>query len=69
MSQDLLALIPFLLLLVAVFGLWIHRFVWMGALIAAIVAANFTGALQGTAILWIALLGAAAWLYRRQKPA
>src|SRR4051812_3200513 len=67
MSQDLIAIIPFLLLLCAVLGLWIHRFVWIGALCAAVVGAYLTGALQGTAILWIALLAAAAWLYRRRK--
>jgi membrane protease YdiL (CAAX protease family) len=67
MNQDLLAIIPFALLLLAVLGLWIHRVAWFAALTAAIVAAYFTGALQDTAILWIALLAAAAWMYRWRK--
>jgi uncharacterized protein len=60
-------LLPFALLLIAVFGLWIHRAVWMVALAAAVIAGYYTGALQGTAFLWIALLGAAAWMYRWRK--
>ncbi len=67
MNQDLIAIIPFVLLLLAVLGLWMHRVVWIAALSAAIVAAYLTGALQGTAILWIALLAAAAWMYRWRK--
>jgi membrane protease YdiL (CAAX protease family) len=56
--------LPFALLLVAVLGLWIHRAVWLGALGAAIVAAYFSGALHGLAVLWIALLGALTWFYK-----
>jgi membrane protease YdiL (CAAX protease family) len=55
---------PFLLLLVAVLGIWIHRYVWIGALLAAIIAACFTGALRGYAFLWIALLGIFALNHR-----
>lgn len=56
--------LPFALLMLAVLGLWIHRTVWLGALAAAVIAAYFSGALQGLAALWIALLGVAVWLYR-----
>lgn len=61
---------PFALLLVAVLGLWIHRLVWMAALVSAVVAAYFTGALYGLAAVWLALLAGFAWAYRmwRDKP-
>ena len=61
------AYLPFVLLLAAVLGLWIHRVVWIGALIAAIVAGYFTGALQGLAALWIAILAALAIDYQRVR--
>jgi uncharacterized protein len=59
--------VPFVLLLVAVLGLWIHRTVWIGALIAAIVAGYATGALQGLAALWIANLAVFALIYQRVR--
>jgi uncharacterized protein len=59
--------LPFVLLLAAVLGLWIHRAVWIGALTAAIVAGYFTGALQGLAALWIAILAALAITYQRAR--
>jgi uncharacterized protein len=59
--------LPFVLLLAAVLGLWIHRAVWIGALVAAIIAAYFTGALQGLAALWIAILAALAIAYLRAR--
>ena len=61
------AYLPFLLLLTAVFGLWMHRAIWIGALLAAIVAGYFSGALHGLAALWIALLAALALAYRRVR--
>jgi membrane protease YdiL (CAAX protease family) len=54
---------PFVLLLAAVVGLWVHRAVWVGALVAAIFSAYLTGALHGLAALWIAIAGALAWAY------
>jgi membrane protease YdiL (CAAX protease family) len=60
-------LLPFILLLLAVLGLWIHRGVWMGALAAAVAAGYFTGALQGLAALWIGLLLALAIAFARAK--
>ena len=57
-------LTPFLLLLVAVAGLWIHRYVWTTALAAAVISGYLTGALQGFAACWIFILGAMAVLYR-----
>ena len=64
---DVITLAPFLLLLAAVLGLWIHRAVWIGALAAAVAAAYFTGALQGAAALWIALLAALALAYAQAR--
>jgi membrane protease YdiL (CAAX protease family) len=61
------AYVPFILLFAAVLGLWIHRTVWIGALIAAIVAGYFTGALHGLAALWIAILAALAIAYQRAR--
>lgn len=63
-TLDPVSLTPFLLLLLAVLGLWIHRYVWLGALFSAVIAAYFTGALQGYAFLWIAVLGLSAAVYR-----
>ena len=56
--------LPFLLLLAAVFGLWMHRAIWIGALLAAIIAGYSSGALRGAAALWIALLAALGLAYR-----
>ena len=62
-----ITLLPFILLLVAVLGLWIHRTVWIAALAAALTAGYYTGALQGAAVLWIAVLAALALLHARVK--
>jgi membrane protease YdiL (CAAX protease family) len=59
--------LPFLLLLTAVFGLWMHRAIWIGALLAAIVTGYFSGALHGAAALWVALLAALALTYARVR--
>lgn len=61
------AYVPFILLLAAVLGLWIHRTVWAGALIVAIIAGYFTGALHGPAALWIAILAALVVSYQRAR--
>jgi len=61
------AYLPFLLLLTAVLGLWMNRAIWIGALLAAIVAGYFSGALHGLAALWIALLAALALAYARVR--
>ena len=63
-SASPLELLPFTLLLVAVLGLWIHRAVWIGALIAAIAAGYWTGALNGFAAVWLAVVAALALRYR-----
>jgi uncharacterized protein len=70
MAADPVTMIPFALLLAAVLGLWVHRAVWMVALVAAVAAAYYTGALYGLAAIWLALLAAFAWAYRmwRDKP-
>lgn len=59
--------LPFLLLLTAVLGLWLHRVIWIGALLAAIVAGYYSGALEDLAALWIALLVALALAYQRVR--
>jgi membrane protease YdiL (CAAX protease family) len=59
--------LPFLLLVTAVIGLWMHRAIWIGALVAAIVAGYYSGALDGLAALWIALLAALAIAYARVR--
>lgn len=63
------ALLPFTLLLMAVIGLWIHRYAWIPALVAAVAAGYFTGALQGLAALWIAVAAALAFGYSRARAA
>jgi membrane protease YdiL (CAAX protease family) len=65
--MDVSAYLPFLLLLTAVIGLWMHRAIWIGALLAAIVAGYFSGALHGLAALWIALLAVLALAYTRMR--
>jgi membrane protease YdiL (CAAX protease family) len=62
-----LTLLPFLLLLAAVLGLWIHRMAWMSALAAAVLVGYFTGALQGAAAIWIGMAGLLALSYARAK--
>jgi membrane protease YdiL (CAAX protease family) len=64
---SLSASLPFLLLLAAVFGLWMHRAIWMGALLAAIIAGYFLGGLHGAAALWIVVLGVLAVAYQRTR--
>jgi hypothetical protein len=46
-----------------VLGLWIHRFVWISSLVAAIAAGYVTGALQGFAAIWVVIAAALAWAY------
>lgn len=58
--------LPFVILLFAVLGLWIHRWVWIGGLLAAVITAYFTDVLYGYAFFWIALLALAAVLYRQR---
>ena len=55
--------LPFVLLLLAVLGLWVHRNLALGLLALAVIAGYFTGALEGAAALWIVLLGLLAWLH------
>jgi uncharacterized protein len=69
MTPAPLALLPFLLLLVAVLGLWIHRTVWVGAFALAVGVAHFTGAITDLAGLWIAILAALAYAYRIAREA
>ncbi len=61
--------LPFILLLTAVIGLWVHRTVWIAALIAAIVAGIFTGALHWLAAVWITLLVVLAIAYADARDA
>jgi membrane protease YdiL (CAAX protease family) len=59
--------LPFILLLTAVIGLWVHRAVWIAALAAAVLAGILTGALHWLAAIWIALLAALAIAYTRAR--
>src|SRR4051812_2679754 len=61
------ALLPFALLLLAAIGLWIHRALWMGALVAALIVGYATGALHGLAAIWTLLLAALVWNYRTRS--
>ena len=61
------SLIPFLLLLVAVIGLWVNRSLWIAALVLAIGSGYVTGALQLTALLWIAILVLLALAFRTMR--
>ena len=65
MLINLPTLLPFLALLLSVVCLWIDSRLSLGLLVVAVIAAYFTGALAGTAALWIALLGALAWAHSR----
>jgi uncharacterized protein len=69
MTPGPLELLPFALLLCAVFGLWIHRVVWIGALALALGVAHITGAVTGLAGLWISILAALAFGYRVARDA
>jgi membrane protease YdiL (CAAX protease family) len=60
-------LLPFALLLAAVLGLWIHRAVWAGGLIASIAAAYYTGALEGLAVVPLGLLAIFAVRFRMAR--
>ncbi len=55
--------LPFVLLLLAVLCLWVQRNLALGMLALSVAAAYYTGALEGGAALWIALLGLIAWLH------
>ena len=59
--------LPFILLLTAVIGLWVHRAFWIAALAAAVIAGIITGALHWLAAIWIALLAVLALLYVRVR--
>ena len=65
--MDLLTISPFALLLLAVLGLWIHRAVWIAALVAAVPLGYYTGALQELAGVWIIIAAALAWGYSRAR--
>jgi membrane protease YdiL (CAAX protease family) len=56
--------LPFLFLMMSVIGLWVHRWMWVGGLLAAVISAYLTGVMYGYAFLWIALLAATAVHYR-----
>jgi len=50
-----------------VLGLWAHRALWIGALVAAVISGYLTDALHGLAALWIAIAAALAWAYTRAR--
>ena len=55
--------LPFVLLLLAVLSLWVQRNLALSVLALSVAVAYYTGALQGSAALWIVLLGGLAWLH------
>lgn len=59
--------IPFLLLLLAVIGLWLNRNLWIAALILAVGSGYVTGALQLPALLWMAILVLLALAFRTMR--
>ena len=59
--------LPFILLLAAVLGLWIHRTVWVSALVAAILLGILTGALHWLAAVWVGALAILALAYVRTR--
>ena len=62
-----LTILTYFVLLLAVFGLWFGRSVWL-ALVAVAVAAGYgSGVLQGPAIVWIAALAGACIGYDRAR--
>jgi membrane protease YdiL (CAAX protease family) len=69
-NHEFLSLLPFLLLLAAVFGLWIGPRVWVPALVLAVVAGYLSDALYGGAAAWVLILAGLALLFRsrRMKP-
>jgi membrane protease YdiL (CAAX protease family) len=66
-SASAIELLPFALLLAAVLGLWIHRAFWIGALIASIAAAYYTGALEDFAVVPLGLLAIFAVRFRMAR--
>jgi uncharacterized protein len=66
-NHDALALLPFVLLLSAVLGLWLGPKVWIPALVLAVIAGYFSDALYGGAAAWMLLLAGLALLYRSRK--
>jgi membrane protease YdiL (CAAX protease family) len=64
---DALTISPFVLLLIAVLGLWVHRAVWVVALIAAVALGIYTGALGDLAGAWIAICALLAWGYAQAR--
>lgn len=62
-----LTILPFVLLLAAVLGLWLHRLVWMTALVAAVIAGYQCGALRDLAAAWIAIAALLCWVYARSR--
>jgi membrane protease YdiL (CAAX protease family) len=61
------ALLPFALLLLAVFGLWLGRALWMILLAAAVGAAYWTGAMNGLGGVWLALLAVLCVAYANAR--
>jgi membrane protease YdiL (CAAX protease family) len=54
-------------LLLSVLGLWIGRWVWIGALAVAIALGYASHVLQGPAVLWIAAFAALCFAFRRAR--
>src|SRR5689334_14077707 len=66
-AMTLPSYLPFLLLLAAVLGLWIHHTACVSGLAAALLAGSLTAALDWLAAVWVAVLAALALAYVRTR--
>lgn len=65
----LLTALTFTLLALSIVGLWLSPYVWMPFLSAAVVAGYCAGVLHDFAAVFIVMLAASVWLYRRARAA
>jgi membrane protease YdiL (CAAX protease family) len=66
-TPPLLTTLTYITLLLAVLGLWIGRYVWLGLMAVAVVAGYVSGVLEGLAIVWIAAFAGVCIGYDRAR--
>lgn len=66
-TPSLLTGVTYASLLLAVVGLWIGRYVWLGLLAIAVVAGYASGVLYGLAVTWIAVFAGVCIGYDRAR--
>jgi uncharacterized protein len=66
-TPPLLVALVYLSLLLSIFGLWIGRWAWIGALTIAVVLGYVSGVLYGPAVLWVAVLAGLCVGFERSK--